>query len=485
MSTKKIQNYLQEYSYLKSIQALLHWDMETTMPNGAIEDRAKRLAYIQGKIHAHVTNKEYEKMIKELEGQKLKRPEARMVKELRHDFNLQKALPENHVKEVVHAQTLANHAWVEARKKNDWNSFRPELQKLIDLKRREASFYKTKKPYDALILPHDKEFNSEKISKLFGELKPGLQEIIKKVKKDGTFVKVKDLKGPFSIEAQKELSGYVKEISNLKAEYSRLDESAHPFSTSISPDDQRITTRYTTKNLDSLSSTMHEVGHALYEFNLPRKWEGTPLQEAISFSVHESQSRFWENIVGRSREFSYHLHPRMKKLFPKSMNGVTPEGLYQYFNKSTPGMIRVESCELYYDLHIIIRYEIEEMIFNEGLKASDIPKIWNEKYKEYLGLSPKNYAEGVLQDSHWAGAAFGYFPTYSLGNLILGSLYQKLKKEVPHFRKDIRKGDLTSVGSFLKKNVHLKGRLVNAEEIVGEINVKDYLSYLNEKFGDN
>lgn len=366
MSIVKIQEYLKEYSYLKSILSLLHWDMETMMPSGAIEDRAKRLSYVQGKIHAHITNKKYESMIKDLEGEKLKPIEAKLVAALRHDFNLYNALPEKHVIELSHAQTLASHAWATARKKNDWNSFRPQLQKLIDLKKRETTYYKCKKPYDALIMPHDKEFSSENISKLFSELKVGLLEITKAVKKDGKFVKVKNLKPPFDIEAQKELSKYVAKISNLPLEHSRLDESVHPFSINISPDDQRITTRYTEKNLDSISSTMHEVGHALYEFNLPRKWEGTPFQEAISYSVHESQSRFWENIVGRSEEFSQHLHPKMKKLFPKVMNGVSATDLYRYFNKSVPGIIRVESCELYYDLHIIIRYEIEEMIFNQG-----------------------------------------------------------------------------------------------------------------------
>jgi carboxypeptidase Taq len=227
---------------------------------------------------------------------------------------------------------------------------------------------------------------------------------------------------------------------------------------------------------------MHEVGHALYELNLPREWEGTPFQEAISLSVHESQSRFWENIIGKSKSFSEFIHPQMKKLFPKSMKGVSPELLFQVFNKSVPGPIRVESCELYYNLHIIIRYEIEEMIFNQGLNAKDIPEIWNHKYKEYLGIKPKNYADGVMQDSHWAGAAFGYFPTYTLGNLISGSLYQKMKKEIKNFDKDIKNGEFKKIGSYLKTHVHQKARSVTSKEIVGKLNVKDYLSYLNDKF---
>lgn len=484
MTIKKIKNYLQEYSYLKSIQSLLHWDMETMMPPGAIEDRAARLSYIQGKIHSHITSKEYKNLIKELESKKLKPLEKKLAKELRWDFDLYEVLPEKHVKELSHAQTIATHAWATARKNNDWKSFSPHLQKLIDLKRKEAALYKSKKPYDALIKLHDKEFSSDEINKLFGDLKAGLLDLTDKVKKDKTFVKVKDLKGPFDIKAQKKLSQYAAALCGLPKEYSRLDISTHPFSINISPLDQRITTRYVTENLDSLSSTMHEVGHALYEHNLPREWEGTPFQEAVSLSVHESQSRFWENVIGRSREFCTFLHPTMKEHFPKAMKGISPEELYHVFNKSVPGLIRVESCELYYNLHIIIRYEIEEMIFNQGMNSKDIPEIWNQKYKEYLGITPKNFAQGLLQDSHWAGGAFGYFPTYTLGNLISGSLYHQMKKDLPGFKKDIEKGKFKKIGQYLKDNIHVKGRSVTARDLVGELDVKDYLSYLSEKFKD-
>lgn len=482
VSIDKIKDYLKEYSYLKSIQSLLHWDMETMMPTGAIEDRAQRLSYIQGKLHSHITSKKYHKLLKEFSKEKLKKKEKKLLTELIWDFDINHALPEKHVKDLTHAQTIATHVWARARKENDWKLFSPHLQKLIDLKRKEASFYKAKKPYDALIALHDKEFTSTEITSLFDQLKTGLVTLSEKVKKERTFVKVKDLKGPFDIQAQKELSIYAAQLCGLPSEYSRLDESTHPFSINISPMDQRITTRYVTENLDSLSSTMHEVGHALYEHHLPKKWEGTPFQEAISLSVHESQSRFWENVVGRSREFCQFIHPKMQKLFPKAMKGISPEELYLVFNKSVPGLIRVESSELYYNLHIIIRYEIEEMIFNQGLNAKDIPDIWNKKYQEYLGITPPDYSQGVLQDSHWAGAAFGYFPTYTLGNLISGSLYQQMKKELPGLNKQISKGKLEGINNWLKENIHEKGRSVTSHDIIGKINVTDYLKYLEEKF---
>lgn len=484
MSIDKIKKYLLEYSYLKSIQSLLHWDMETMMPHGAIEDRAKRLSYIQGKIHNHITSKKYRQLLEDLEGKKLKPLEKKLAKELRWDFELYHALPEKHVTELSHIQTIATHAWADARQNNDWKKFQPHLQKLIDLKRREAGFYETKKPYDSLIRLHDKEYSSKQIDQLFGDLKKGLIKLTAKVKEHQTFVKVKDLKGPFEIEAQKNLSSYAARLCGLPENHSRLDISTHPFSINISPLDQRITTRYVSDNLDSLSSTMHEVGHALYEHNLPLEWEGTPFQEAISLSVHESQSRFWENIIGRSREFCKFIHPKMRKAFPKAMKNISPEGLYQVFNKSVPGLIRVESCELYYNLHIIIRYEIEELIFNQGMESKDIPALWNEKYKAYLGLTPPTHAQGLMQDSHWAGGAFGYFPTYTLGNLISGSLYHQMKKTIPTFKKDIEHGKLETISAYLKKNIHSKGRSASARDLIGELDVKDYLSYLSLKFKD-
>lgn len=482
MSIEKIRKHLEEYSYLKSIHSLLYWDMETMMPKGAIEDRARRLSYVQGKLHTHITGKKYKSLLDDLKSQKLKPLEKKLARELLYDYELQAALPLKHVLEISHATAIANHEWAEARKNNDWKRFSPHLSKLISLKKGEAKFYQTKKPYDALIKLHDREFDSSKLTQIFRELKTGLIKLRKKVEKEGSFVRVKDLRGPFPIEAQRSLSEKVSTLFGLPGEYSRLDVSTHPFSINISPKDQRITTRYVTENLDSLSSTMHEVGHALYEHQLPSEWEGTPFQEAISLSVHESQSRFWENVIGRSRAFSEFIHPEIKKAFPDSMKGVDVETLYKVFNKSVPGLIRVESPELYYNLHVIIRFEIEELIFNGGLDVEDLPELWNEKYESYLGIRPGNFSEGILQDSHWAGAAFGYFPTYTLGNLISGSLARIMKEEMKDFDELIRRGEFAPICEWLKVKIHSHGRSISARDVVGEIQVKDYLTYLGDKF---
>ncbi len=482
MSLEKIRAYLKEYSYLKGIEALLQWDMETMMPEGAVEDRAQRLSYVQGKIHSLLTAKKYAALLREFEGEKLKPREKKLLSELRFDHDLSRALPLRFVQELSLCQTRATHAWARARRENDWKAFLPHLEKLVDLKRTETGFFQVKKPYDALLRKHDKEFTSAQITALFSELKGALVPLKEKVIADGKFVTVPDLKGPFAVPAQKELSLLAARVCGLPEKNSRLDVSTHPFSINISPADQRITTRYVEENLDSLSSTMHEVGHALYEAGLPAEWEGTPFAEAISLSVHESQSRFWENVVGRSREFCQFLHPHMARLFPKAMKGVDEERLFYVFNKSVPGHIRVESSELYYNLHVIIRYEIEELVFNYGLGAAEIPALWNEKYLAYLDLTPRTFAEGVLQDSHWAGGAFGYFPTYTLGNLITGSLYQKMKTELPGFQRDLATGKTDHVLEFLRKTIHVKGRSVGSKDVIGRLEVKDYVSYLKEKF---
>ena len=478
----KIQKYFQEVSYLQGIQALLYWDMETMMPKGAVNDRANRLGYVQGKLHGLMTSPELENLIKEL-GKKKSKKDRKLFEELNWDLQLYKKLPVKHVEEFVHVSTLATHVWADARKKNDFKSFLPHLQKLIDLKKKEASYFSYKKPYDYLIKLHDKEFDSKSINKIFSELKVGLLDLVDDVKTDGRFVKIKDPKGPFPIDQQKKLSEMTARLFGLPEDNSRLDTSTHPFSINISPKDLRITTRYDLEHLDSLSSTMHEVGHALYEMNLPAEWEGTPLAQAASMSMHESQSRFWENIIGRSREFCAYLLPHMKVAFPKTFSKTNAEELFLMMNKSVPGLIRVESCELYYNFHVIIRFEIEEMIFNQDLKAKDIPKIWNEKYRDYLGLIPPNDQQGVLQDSHWAGGAFGYFPTYTLGNLISGSLYQKLKKKEPHLSKLIKNGKFEKPLEFLKTSVHQHGRMINSNDLVGDLTANDYLKYLREKFG--
>jgi carboxypeptidase Taq len=476
---KSIKHYLKEYSYLKSIQALQHWDMETQMPKGAIIDRAERMAYVEGKLHQHLTSSTYKKMLLEFSKKKKNKLEEKLYQELKWDFELKNKLPAKFVHDLSHATSHANHAWQHAKKENDWKSYVPHLKKVIQLKKQEGRFYNKSNPYAGLFKTFEKELSLEQVSAIFTELKEGLQTIIRKIPARREIL----LQGPFDIEKQKLLNVEIKNLIGLTDHFSRLDISTHPFSTNISPNDHRITSRYVEHDFQSLYSTIHEVGHSLYELNLPaKKWEGTPFQEALSLTVHESQSRFWENIIGRSRPFAKLLLPKLKVLFPKSeIKNWSSEQLFVYLNDINPGYIRVDSCELYYNFHVIIRFEIEKLIFSGNAKVEELPEIWNEKYKEYLGLTPPTYALGILQDSHWAGGAFGYFPTYTLGNLLSATLWKDLQANILDCDGQIERGEFSRILNYLVKHVHEHGRMISLKTLAPNFGPKDYLEYLEKK----
>jgi len=490
MSANEIKQHLKQYAYFRSCLRLLSWDMESKMPGNAIKDRSKSLAFIQGKMHQHMTCAKYDKMLKSFIAAKgLSKKEARLGQELRWDFNLSKALPGDFVEEMAEVSSLSNHAWIKARKENSWKAFLPHLQKMINIKRQEIEYLRSKDknnifktPYDALLMQFDKEFDSHSITKIFAELKSGLSNSLRKIEKKPHFRSPPSAIGVFPIPAQEQLDHHLAKLVGLKEGHYRLDTSTHPFSTNISPLDQRITTRYQDDCLSSFFTTLHEAGHALYESNLPANWEGTPFQEAISFSVHESQSRFWENIVGRSFEFCQYILPTLQSYFPTNYKGMTAQKLFYHFNHTEAGLIRVDSCEAYYNLHVIVRFEIEEMIFNQGLNAKDIPGIWKQKYQNYLGISATEDRHGPMQDGHWASGAFGYFPSYALGNLISAQLLNLLKKHNPSYKEQIRQGDFAQIRNFLKQKIHRYGREKNIQEIVGKLSAAPFLQYLDAKF---
>ncbi|MDH4466418.1 MAG: carboxypeptidase M32 [Bacteriovoracaceae bacterium] len=479
---KDLKKYLKEFSYWKSIQALHNWDMETYMPEGAINDRAERLSFIDGKIHEHMTCKKYQKLLKSFQQAKKTKLESKLAKELLWDFKLKSKLPSSHVQEMSKATTHAIHVWATSKKNNDWKSFYPHLNKVINLKKKEADFYKLGNRYDGLLLSYEKELTSQEIGIIFDELKVGLKDLVKKISPSER----DNWEGEFPISNQVKLNHEMMSLFGLPSANSRLDSSGHPFSTIISPLDHRITTRYEVTNLNSLYATMHEVGHSLYGLNLPTKWEGSPFQEAISLSVDESQSRFWENIIGRSRPFCRFILPKIKNYFPKTnFSKMQSDELFLFLNDVNPSLIRVDSCELYYNIHIIIRFEIEKMIFNENLKTKEIPDVWNEKYRDYLGMVPPSNSLGVLQDTHWAAGAFGYFPTYTLGNLLSATLMKKLSQEIPNWENLVEEGNFSPILSFLNKNVHRHGRMIDLKDLAPKLGAKDYLDYLKSKLISN
>jgi len=480
---QELKNYLNKVYLKDSAISLLYWDRETYMPSGASDIRAKQIALLSEEVHSAMTSPELKKLLQKFSKNKLSKIDKKLIELVKHDLKLNTALPSKLVSELSELTSKTSDIWAKARKNNDWKSFSPYLKKIVKLKQKEADYYGGKNRYNNLIKLFDQEMTTNKIDLLFDQLKLALPHIIENVRTQKKFTQTKSLKGPFDLDKQKEINQSLLSLCGLAPEHSRLDISTHPFSINMGIADQRITTRYNPNHLESIFSTMHEIGHAMYEANLPIKYQGTPLAKHLSMSLHESQSRFWENMIGLSPEFISYLTPILKKKFKSQLANFNGDSLYYTLNTVKPSLIRVDSDELHYNLHIIIRYELEKALINNELSVEDLPGEWNKMYKQYLQITPKNYAEGVMQDSHWAGGSFGYFPTYTIGNLYSAHFYQMIKKDMPQFKTFVKKAHLQSIHDWFKLHVHQHGKIKTGRELIGaDLNPAVYLNYLKDKF---
>jgi carboxypeptidase Taq len=387
-------------------------------------------------------------------------------------------------------------AWKKAKAANDFAQFSPFLAKNIELKKQAAEILMkakgSKNHYDALLDMFEPGMTAERINEVFTGMREGLIKILKRVdaspnKPDESFLSRK-----VAVEAQRKISLMAMEFIGYETSgpnaWGRLDETEHPFSNGYYTD-VRITTHYHEENFkSSLFSVLHEGGHALYEGDMPAQWMYQPIGSAASYGIHESQSRFVENMVGRSPEFLAYMLPRIRRVTGKTLAGVSLNDFIRAVNVAEPSKIRIEADEVTYGLHIIVRFELERDIFADKLTVKELPQAWNEKYSKYLGIAIGNDSEGVLQDTHWAGGSFGYFPSYALGNIYGGMFLRKLNQDVPSWRKSIKKGDFKPVRQWLVDNIHSKGNLYDpadlVKEVTGEsIRVGPFIGYLNRKFG--
>jgi len=483
-----------ELTILGNVEELFGWDQLTLMPKKAVKYRAEQVAYISKLIHEKRTSKELKKIIFSLSKpknfKKLGAKEKIIVKKYKKEIKKWIRVPKTHVEEFSRLTSKAEHAWEKAKQEKKFKIFEPYLKKIVDMKIKEAKYIDSKKhPYDVLLDDFEEGMTIKKLDDIFYRLKEGIIEILNHIKNSKRFKQQKNiLKKEFSVEKQEEASKQMKEILFLNEDQSVLGISTHPFTTSIAPDDVRFTTRYFKKEpLNSLMGVVHESGHALYELGYDRKYEYTILFTAPSFGLHESQSRFWENQICRGKAFWDFYFLKYKKIFRKELKNVGKNEFYRFLNTVKPSLIRVEADEVTYCLHIIIRYELERALIEKKLKVKDLQKEWNKKYKEYLGVVPKNPAEGVLQDMHWSSGWFCYFPTYAIGTMYAAMLFKQLKKEKGNVEKDIAKGNLKPILEWLKKNVHRKAATKLADEIVKDVcgsglNEKDFLDYLKEKY---
>jgi carboxypeptidase Taq len=489
---------VKELVLLQSTGALVHWDMETKMPPKAISLRSEQLAQIQKIAHKMSTDPEIGKILNRIDrnsnfkvADQIKRRNIHLV---RKNYNEATKLPENLVVELAKQRTISVNTWKNAKNKQNWSMFKPELKKIKDLTEKAADILMevkgTRTPYDALIDIYEPKMSATIISKYFTEMRKGLNSIITKIdsseKPEVGFMN-RLVPKEKQVMIAKSIVKFIEYDTNSTTAGGRIDETEHPFTTGYY-DDVRITTNYSDNMFaSSLYSILHEGGHAIYDMSLPREWIYQPVGMGASMGIHESMSRFVENIVGRSLEFWDYYMPILKKLTDDTFIDITKEQMISAVNFVTPNKIRIEADEVTYGIHIIIRFELERDLFNGDLKIDELPQVWNQKYKDYLGVDIKHDSEGVMQDTHWAGGSFGYFPSYALGNLYTGMWLSKLNKELSEWKQLISKGSFREIKKWLNENVFRYGNLYDPEDLVKTVtgktlDVKPFINYLETKF---
>ncbi|MDH2901770.1 MAG: carboxypeptidase M32 [archaeon] len=472
---------------LKRSEALLEWDLEVNMPEKASSSRGFILGQLalldQVNIASLYPILEKARQIKDLNDQ-----ERGVVRILEYLKKFYTKIPPSLLEEEKRVAVRATVAWRESRKKSDFKSFQPHLEKIIDLKLQEAEKLGYEKhPYNALLDLYEEQVTVEDMDRMYSRLIPALKRILEKVRSEKRYVGTHVLESePYQIENLEKVNRRLTEILGIPKDRFRMDVSTHPFMTNISRDDVRITTRYEgTDFAKSTYGTIHESGHGIYELQLNEKLEYTPIGIAASTGFHESQSRFWENIVGRSKAFVSLISPMLKDEL-NFLAKYNDEELYRYFNRVRPSMVRVEADELTYNFHTALRYEIEKKLLAGNIRASELPSIWNDTMDDYLGIRPKNDTEGVLQDIHWSGGSLGYFPTYSLGNVIAGMIWYNMRNEID-LDKTIRNGDFAPIKAWLYEKIHKYGATYTPKELskrsLGEsFNPDRLVQYLEWKY---
>ena len=485
---------LKEKSRLGAVMGILHWDQEVIMPKGGAGSRARQLAAMASVLHEKSTDPEIGDLLDRL----LDCPEAQFnhfewcnIHEAKRDYDLDTKVPKELVRELAELSSNGHAVWAQARENDRFEDFAPTLKRLVELKTQWARCVAPEKAaYDANIDLFERDATMEKIEPLFASLKTELIPLIRDIVENGREVPASFLAGTFPLDRQERLGRRISEAMGFDFEKGRMDVSVHPFSGGGDFTDVRITTRYREDNfVESLFAVIHETGHGLYEQGRAREWQDLPVSESLTMGIHESQSLFWERMIAQGKPFLRHFLPLLQQTFPQQLNGVSADGLYGAINRVQPSLIRVEADEVTYPLHVILRFEIEQGLFDGSLAVDDLPGVWNGKMEEYLGVRPPTDREGVLQDVHWSGGAFGYFPSYTLGAMYACQFYRALKNSVPDIERSIAEGNLIPVKEWLNRNIHSRGKLYPAEElcrqVTGEtLNPDHFVGYLKTKYGE-
>ena len=498
-SYKKLLKKVKDIFILESTTSVIHWDMETMMPPKAIRLRSQQLALLSRIEHKMSTNPEIGKLLEEImkhpEHDRLNAVQQRNLYLIKKNYDEQTKLPEDLVAEIAKQQAITVDVWKKAKAAKDFSMLKPKLEKLVDLKKKAAEILmavkETTTPYDALIDIFEPKMPSETIDKIFGELIEGLISLIKKCETAPKQPDISILKRRVPIGMQRKISKTIAEFVGYDIESKeargRIDETEHPFTTGYY-DDVRVTTHYYEENFTSaIFSTLHECGHALYDQNLNPELMFQPVGTPCSMGFHESQSRFVENIIGRSREFWSYFLPKFKKGIGNVLSNVDLDAFVFAINQVRPSKIRIEADEVTYGLHIIIRFKLEQALLGDKITVTELPEVWNQSYKDYLGADIENDSEGVMQDTHWASGFYGYFPSYTLGNIYSGQILATIEKDLPKWKNQIAQGNFQDIRQWLIKNIHSCGELYDPLDLLKktsgeELSVKPYLSYLNQKY---
>jgi carboxypeptidase Taq len=492
---KQLKGRLAEIADLGGASSLLGWDQETYMPPGATEDRSMQLATLNRIIHEKLTSDEIGELIDKLKPEMSSldpdSDEARLVKNVNREYEKQRKVPSDWVAEFSRATSIAQESWKKARQKSDFALFQNDLTNVLELRRQYAQFFV---PYDHIYDPLLDDFEpgmkTAYVKKVFDELRPKQVQLVQAIMDSPHPVDDLILHQDFDLQKQWDFGLEVIEAFGFDLERGRQDKSTHPFTTSFGSNDVRITTRLKSDFLSiGLFGTLHEAGHGMYEQGFSPNLSRTPLADGASLSIHESQSRMWENLVGRSRPFWIGFYPRLQEYFPDQLGEVDLESFYHAINKVERSLIRTEADEATYNLHIMLRFELELALMEELLDVADLPEVWNAKMEDYLGIRPTNDAEGVLQDIHWSFGIFGYFSTYCLGNLVASMFWEKILSDIPDLEQQFESGKLEALLNWLKENILKHGAKFEPAELIqrvtgSELTADPYVQYLNTKFGD-
>ena len=483
-----------ELHLLESCAAVLGWDERTYMPRGGAAHRAEQHALLAGMAHERATASEVGELLSCVEeGDEVFDADSAAavnLREIRREYDRRTKLPKTLVEALAKATTLAEHAWQEAREDSAFERFRPHLEEVVRLTREVAEALKTGgTAYDALLDRFEPGETSDNLKKVFWALRDELTPLIAAIVESGRAPDASILTRDYSVPKQTAFGIAAAEAIGFDFERGRLDETVHPFCTGIGPGDTRITTRYDRNRFaQAFFGTLHEAGHGLYDQGLDPAHSGTPMAEAVSLGIHESQSRMWENFVGRSRAFWSHFFPKARDVFSTALAGVSLESFYFAVNDARPSFIRVEADEATYNLHILLRFALEEALVEGDLPVADVPGAWNERFERDFGLKPPDDARGCLQDVHWSAGLIGYFPTYTLGNLYAAQFFEAARRDLGDLDRQFAEGGFSPLLGWLRDRIHRQGKHYTAPELVEKVTGKPLghralMAHLKAKFG--